>query len=190
MHKQLHEPRPPATAVREHVPSVLERFVDALTCRRSDPFCKAPCSGKKLRNFMPWDLSGHADEEEADESNDDEDDADLEWQPPTYVEAGARYTGQWRGSVRQGEGVLEKPDGGRYEGNFRKGKAHGHGKFAATNGNVYEGQWDKDRAQGEGMYTKANGAVYKGQWYQDHKSGTGSECWPDGSCYNGEYLQG
>mmetsp|Transcript_61331 Transcript_61331/g.146058 ORF Transcript_61331/g.146058 Transcript_61331/m.146058 type:complete len:458 (-) Transcript_61331:61-1434(-) len=115
---------------------------------------------------------------------------ELEERPPVELDGGARYTGQWRGQERHGEGVLEKPDGQRYEGGFAFGRAHGYGIFYAASGNRYEGQWDQDRAHGWGKYMHVDGSTYEGEWYHDEKSGRGKETWADGARYDGEFLHG
>mmetsp|Transcript_53794 Transcript_53794/g.99439 ORF Transcript_53794/g.99439 Transcript_53794/m.99439 type:complete len:439 (+) Transcript_53794:104-1420(+) len=115
---------------------------------------------------------------------------ELEERPAVELEGGARYTGQWRGQDRHGEGVLEKPDGQRYEGGFAFGRAHGYGIFYAASGNRYEGQWDQDRAHGWGKYVHVDGSTYEGEWYHDEKSGRGKETWADGARYEGEFLHG
>jgi len=72
--------------------------------------------------------------------------------PPVVLEGAIKYTGQWRGEMREGHGVLERPDGGRYEGQFVANKAQGFGKLSHTNGDVYEGEWFEDKAQGRGKF--------------------------------------
>eukprot|EP00403_Amphidinium_massartii_P012579 CAMPEP_0178416990 /NCGR_PEP_ID=MMETSP0689_2-20121128/24347_1 /TAXON_ID=160604 /ORGANISM="Amphidinium massartii, Strain CS-259" /LENGTH=380 /DNA_ID=CAMNT_0020038349 /DNA_START=164 /DNA_END=1304 /DNA_ORIENTATION=+ len=118
------------------------------------------------------------------------DSADLEERPETIVEGGAKYVGQWKGSVRHGYGVITQPDGSRYEGVFHEGQAHGEGKFVASNGNRYEGQWVGNRAHGEGTYNHNDGSTYKGQFAEDEKSGKGVERWADGCTYEGEFHFG
>merc|ERR1719247_2296443 len=45
---------------------------------------------------------------------------------PVSLPCGCRYTGQWRGERREGDGLLERPDGGTYEGQVRDNLAHGY----------------------------------------------------------------
>eukprot|EP00923_Selenidium_pygospionis_P050625 GHVN01087597.1.p1 GENE.GHVN01087597.1~~GHVN01087597.1.p1 ORF type:complete len:113 (+),score=20.91 GHVN01087597.1:98-436(+) len=49
--------------------------------------------------------------------------APLEDRPEVQLDGGMSYTGQWRGDVREGKGVLKRPDG-TYTGDFRNNKAH------------------------------------------------------------------
>lgn len=73
-----------------------------------------------------------------------------------HLENGVKYTGQWLGDKRDGEGTQEWPDGARFEGQWSNGLAHGHGKFTHHDGDVYEGQWVEDKATGEGVYHHSN----------------------------------
>jgi len=125
------------------------------------------------------------------------------------IEGGARYKGQWKGSIpiarqsqrscmvmlgrgRQchGQGVLRRPDGSCYEGNFVNGKRHGQGVFFATADSVYEGEWEEDTKHGRGKYTFEDGSTYDGEWHDDLKEGQGVEAWVDGSKYEGQFLRG
>lgn len=103
------------------------------------------------------------------------------------LEGGVKYTGQWKGGVREGEGTLERPDGGRYEGQFKADKAHGSGKLSHVNGDAYEGEWFEDRAQGYGKFLHQDGSSYEGQWHRDMQQGIGCEIWSDGSKFEGSY---
>ncbi|CAK0804601.1 unnamed protein product, partial [Prorocentrum cordatum] len=76
----------------------------------------------------------------------------LEERPETSVSEGATYAGQWKGSLRHGQGVLKGADGQRYHGSFRNGQVHGHGVFKAASGNTYEGQWELSKRHGRGKY--------------------------------------
>uniref|UniRef100_A0A0G4FV33 MORN repeat-containing protein 5 n=1 Tax=Chromera velia CCMP2878 TaxID=1169474 RepID=A0A0G4FV33_9ALVE len=113
---------------------------------------------------------------------------DLVALPEIKLEGGTLYTGQWRGTVREGEGVLERPDGGRYEGQFVNNRAEGYGKFFHANGERYEGQWKADKAHGFGTFYHEDGSLYEGQWVEDMMQGRGTEKWTDGSRFDGEYL--
>mmetsp|Transcript_11416 Transcript_11416/g.32141 ORF Transcript_11416/g.32141 Transcript_11416/m.32141 type:complete len:231 (+) Transcript_11416:190-882(+) len=93
------------------------------------------------------------------------------------------------GQVREGHGVLERPDGGRYEGQFLAGKVHGVGKLVYPNGDVYEGEWHQNQAHGRGKFVHKDGSSYEGQWVQDRMEGKGQFCWSDGRSYEGEYRE-
>ena len=51
----------------------------------------------------------------------------LQNRPMVELDGGATYTGQWRGSEREGHGVLARPDGGVFTGQFIANKAQGEG---------------------------------------------------------------
>jgi len=104
-----------------------------------------------------------------------------------HLDSGIKYTGHWRGSIREGYGILEKPEGSKYTGSFLNDKAHGDGTFSHPSGDVYEGQWVNDRAHGFGKFTHSGGAHYEGQWEDDLQNGFGREKWSDGSTFSGHY---
>jgi serine/threonine protein kinase len=60
--------------------------------------------------------------------------------PGVEVAGGAKYEGEFRGSVQHGKGVLVQPDGTRYHGLFADGKREGYG-VEARGDNVRSGQW-------------------------------------------------
>lgn len=81
----------------------------------------------------------------------------------TYIyKSQAKYTGEWRGNFRDGEGKQLWTDGALYSGNWKDGKAHGLGKFVHSDGDVYEGEWINDKANGKGVYIHVNGAQFHG----------------------------
>lgn len=108
----------------------------------------------------------------------------------TEVGLGFYYTGQWKGDVRHGYGVLEKPAGMRYEGNFVNGQVHGCGKFKGPDGNTYDGQWDKFQMHGFGEHIELDFGTYEGEWAKNKKSGRGIQVYNDGGRYEGQWLQG
>ena len=83
----------------------------------------------------------------------------------TYVCTGAKYSGEWIGGFRFGEGKMVWDDGAKYEGEWVYGRAHGEGKFTHTKGEIYEGHWKSDKAHGYGVYIHGNGARYEGYWH-------------------------
>ena len=56
------------------------------------------------------------------------------------------------GYIKHGKGVQIWPDGAKYEGEWRNNMAEGDGVFYHANGDVYTGRFFKDRANGYGSY--------------------------------------
>merc|ERR1712125_79177 len=100
-----------------------------------EPWCQNHvCHGKMSDGALQVLFAGGDGTVDTDGHYDCED-ADLEWKATSVVEGSegsALYTGQWRGAMRQGNGVLERADGGRYEGAFRCNQAHGEGRFTSA----------------------------------------------------------
>merc|ERR1711964_811987 len=61
---------------------------------------------------------------------------------------GARYTGEWMGAMRDGEGRQVWPSGAEYI-----------------------GQWLNDVLEGKGQYTYLDGSVYTGEWLNEKHHG-------------------
>lgn len=97
----------------------------------------------------------------------------VEKRPETTLKDGSRYTGQWRGSERYGQGVLVSPEGWRYEGSFEDNQAHGVGFLLAADGTSYRGQWLRGERHGHGERTLPDGSVYEGQWRHHEMAGDG-----------------
>ena len=77
---------------------------------------------------------------------------------------GARYEGEYRDGMRDGQGVFEWPSGKRYEGGWREGKYHGQGVETKPNGARYEGGWRDGKRAGQGVETKPDGERIEGEW--------------------------
>lgn len=110
-----------------------------------------------------------------------------EKRPETTLPNGAKYTGEWIGDKRDGQGTQIWVDNSKYEGSWKDDKANGQGVLYHADGDVYEGNWKDDKAHGHGKYTHDNGATYEGDWKEDKQHGHGTETWPDGAKYVGEY---
>ena len=119
-----------------------------------------------------------------------QDTTERETRPAYEFKTGARYTGEWKGGMRDGYGVQAWSDGARYEGNWLNNQAHGFGTFYHVDGDTYEGEWQQDKANGKGTYTQVSGALYEGEWKNDIQHGFGKEVWKDGSSYEGFYVFG
>lgn len=90
----------------------------------------------------------------------------IEKRTHTY-KTGAVYSGDWKGGLRHGHGLMKWADGAVYEGEWAFNSASGQGKFLHTDGDIYEGKWANNKANGRGVYTNDKGARYDGQWKED-----------------------
>ena len=82
----------------------------------------------------------------------------LPERPPTEMENGAVYFGQWKSELRWGKGKQLWPDGSLYEGYWKNDMTNGRGRLIHCDGDVYEGDWVNDKASGRGEYAHADGA--------------------------------
>lgn len=98
---------------------------------------------------------------------------------------GHLYSGQAKGGIRQGQGILVEPNGEHwkllYEGEWKKDKMHGHGMLNLLDG-VYEGQFVAGERDGEGIFKyrypkpgigDMHERSYDGPWKQDQQHGVG-----------------
>eukprot|EP00747_Dinoflagellata_sp_TGD_P108454 gnl/TRDRNA2_/TRDRNA2_170420_c1_seq2.p1 gnl/TRDRNA2_/TRDRNA2_170420_c1~~gnl/TRDRNA2_/TRDRNA2_170420_c1_seq2.p1 ORF type:complete len:1058 (-),score=218.36 gnl/TRDRNA2_/TRDRNA2_170420_c1_seq2:50-2824(-) len=95
-----------------------------------------------------------------------------EWRGLTWPPGGL-YTGDFHGSLMQGEGTFAWPDGRRYNGQWKGNTMHGEGRFVFADGRVYEGQYVNNRREGEGMLLWEDGCAYIGQWKGGRQHGDG-----------------
>jgi len=116
-------------------------------------------------------------------------DAPLEHRPEQEIADGGTYSGQWRGLLQHGEGVLTRPNGDVFKGQFENGLANGRGILIASDGSKYDGDWCEGFAHGQGKYIHSNGSTYEGQWVEDEISGHGIQTWVDGTRFEGQYLK-
>jgi len=65
---------------------------------------------------------------------------------------GARYEGQWKDDLQDGQGYEIRPEGGSYRGIYSKGKKHGKGKYVYADGSKYDGEWVDNQIDGLGIY--------------------------------------
>jgi len=95
----------------------------------------------------------------------------------TWISPSERYSGQWKGDHRDGQGRQTWQDDRTqrtYEGQFKSGNFDGHGRMEwhTTNGlMVYEGQYLNDLKHGMGRYTWPDGRIYDGQWREGKRWG-------------------
>lgn len=65
-----------------------------------------------------------------------------EKRPPFLFKSGAVYEGEWKGNMRDGNGIQTWPDKAKYEGGWKENKAHGQGKFWHVDGDIFEGEYN------------------------------------------------
>ena len=102
---------------------------------------------------------------------------------------GARYVGEFRGDIRNGQGTYVLPNGDRYVGEWRDGKFHGQGTFTSADGRRYTGEWRDDKRHGQGTWTHPNGERYVGEWRDDKRHGRGTLTLPNGERFAGEFKE-
>ena len=84
---------------------------------------------------------------------------------------GWTYYGQFRSGFPEGLGCLDLKSEGKYIGKFKKGEFHGQGKFFKGE-NYYIGQWRHNLEHGFGKQVK-DGVVYVGEFRKGLKHGRG-----------------
>lgn len=105
----------------------------------------------------------------------------------TTLENGVKYTGEWCGHVRDGEGVELRPDGSSYMGQFVMGQAHGKGIYTQPDGLTIAGHWNGGKLNGSGLESHPDGTTYEGQYNDGVKSGFGTYTYEEGSVYEGQF---
>ena len=73
--------------------------------------------------------------------------------------------------IKHGKGEQIWQDGAKYNGDWRNGMAEGQGTFYHANADVYTGEFFQDRANGFGVYVHSNGQRYEGYWKDDMQDG-------------------
>lgn len=78
-------------------------------------------------------------------------------QPEEPVEAAPKYfedvyEGEWRNSLKHGNGTEKYCNGDYYIGHFREGEFDGTGKYIWSNGSTYSGQFKKGKKHGRGKW--------------------------------------
>lgn len=111
------------------------------------------------------------------------------WGRITY-ENGDEYTGNWKESLWDGEGVLTSQKTGVYRGLFSKGKKQGLGTMTHTNGvDCYTGPFQNDLPHGKGKLTTKN-YTYEGDFFDGRMEGHGTITWKNGTTYRGPVKGG
>ncbi|MCK5538571.1 MAG: hypothetical protein KAI79_17230 [Bacteroidales bacterium] len=82
-------------------------------------------------------------------------------------------TGCLAGNCVEGSGSYIYADGAKYNGNFWGTLKHGKGNYEFKSGIVYMGDWVLDTIQGYGTMRYPNGDYYEGQFVKGDRSGYG-----------------
>ena len=85
---------------------------------------------------------------------------------------GAKYKGELKEGIPNGQGTSTFRDGGKYVGEFRDGLLNGQGTFTWSNGNKYVGEFKDGLLNGQGISTLFDGRKYVGQ-FKDGKRWNG-----------------
>ena len=103
-----------------------------------------------------------------------------------------RYTGEFKGDRRHGNGMLLKANGQRYIGSFVNQFEHGFGVLYDGEGaTLYTGQWVNGHIHGQGKFRNpTSGIIYEGAFLNNLYHGEGVLTNPDGSRENATYING
>ena len=107
---------------------------------------------------------------------------------------GAKYKGELKDGIPNGQGFLILPDGGKYVGEFKEGIINGQGTVTLSDGRKYSGEFKEGKKHGQGIYTYPNGDKYTGGYKDGFKNGLGALTYgkgkSDGDKYVGEFKEG
>lgn len=103
--------------------------------------------------------------------------------------ATSKYTGQFKGSVRDGRGKMTLPNGAFYEGQFSRGKIQGEGTMTYANGDKYIGAWVNELPNGQGKYFFKTRERYEGRFLNGEFDGQGTMYYADGAQYTGSWQK-
>ena len=108
----------------------------------------------------------------------------------TYAN-GAKYKGELKDGIPNGQGFLSLPDGGKYVGEFKEGIINGQGTVTLSDGRKYSGEFKDGKKHGQGIYTYPNGDKYAGGYKDGLKNGLGALIYgkgkSDGEKFVGEF---
>ena len=77
------------------------------------------------------------------------------------------YVGEWKDSLRHGQGTYTYANGDKYVGAYKDGKQNGQGTFTFADGDKYVGEFKDSLFHGQGTYTFADGERYAGFFMND-----------------------
>ena len=80
---------------------------------------------------------------------------------------GAKYKGELKDGIPNGQGTSTFRDGGKYVGEFRDGLLNGQGTFTWSNGNKYVGVFKDGKRWNGTMYDKEGNII--GKWWNGVK---------------------
>ncbi|GHU89885.1 hypothetical protein FACS1894202_08810 [Clostridia bacterium] len=124
-----------------------------------------------------------------------------------YSDGDFTYSGELRGGLFEGEGVLSFRNGDTFSGNFTGGRMSGRGVFRGREGWSFEGDF-ADGAVNGGTFTLEDGSVdiyerendadsfksagwrYDGPFGARGQDGAGTFTFADGSVYSGSFSRG
>ena len=90
----------------------------------------------------------------------------------TFTNA-AKYKGELKDGIPNGQETSTFRDGGKYVGGFREGLLNGQGTFTWSNGNKYVGEFKDGLLNGQGISTLFDGRKYIGE-FKDGKRWNGT----------------
>ena len=116
----------------------------------------------------------------------------------------AKYVGEFKQGLPDGEGTLTILDGSTYVGHFKDGRWHGEGTWTHPDGDETSGQWKEGRVHGQARWKegvvaledppsdeeeKREGDEYVGEWENGlrHGKGTFTNDW-GGEIYGYKYV--
>ena len=102
----------------------------------------------------------------------------------------AKYEGEIKNGLPNGQGILTRSNGEKYEGEFKDGKSDGQGTTTYPNGEKYVGELKDGKRNGQGTFTLGEGAIYVGGFKDNKFYGRGTITFPNGNKFEGEWEDG
>lgn len=107
-----------------------------------------------------------------------------------FLQANARYEGEFREGKRHGQGKLTEPSGRVIAGRFDRGEPSGDVTVTGPGSMRYEGGWQQGRPQGQGRIAYNDGATYEGGFERGLREGRGRLVDAAGTVYEGVFSAG
>ncbi len=102
---------------------------------------------------------------------------------------GKKFSGEYKGGVRNGVIKAEYTDGGICWGMFKDYKKNGYNTFQLKIGDTITGQFKDGKLEGYGKYRWPDGETYHGQYNQGLREGYGLAKFANNDVYNGQWLK-